>query len=81
MGDSSEKEHEIQDVMEQEKHRGKTRRPLDAEQRRHRRQLEAELLRAMRDGDERAFAEALRKAGHDETSPVFAQAWKLFRAR
>jgi hypothetical protein len=78
---AEEKDQEIQEVMEQEKRRGKARRPLDTEQRKQRKQLEAELLRAMRDGDERAFAEALRKAGHDETSPVFAQAWKLFRTR
>ena len=70
----------IWEVMEEEKSRGKRRRPIDPEERRKRRQLENDALKAIRFRDERAFAEMLRKAGIQDGSPEYVRAWKVFRS-
>jgi hypothetical protein len=80
MSESSEKEQEIQDVMGQEKRRGKARRPLDTEAKRKEEQLKAAFLKAIRAKDERAFAELLRTIGYADGSPEFVRAWKMFRS-
>jgi hypothetical protein len=75
-----EQQEDLQDVMEQEKRRGKTRRPLDAEAKRKEEQLKAAFLKAIRARDERAFADLLRKVGYADGSPEFVRAWKMFHS-
>lgn len=70
---------EIREVMEGEKRRGRSRRPIDAEELRRLKALKMGLQRALARKDERELLSALRDAGVKDGSPEFAAALKLFR--
>ena len=56
-------DQDIKDVIAEETRRGRGRAPIDAEQKRKKRELGKGALRAIQFRDERAFGEQLRRAG------------------
>lgn len=71
------REEDIHEVMEEEKRRGK--RPIDTQAREKARRLRADILKAYRSKDERAFMAILREAGIHDGTPEFVRKLKLFR--
>jgi len=67
----------IQDVMAEEKSRGR-KRPLDQSQKRKLRKLALAALRAIKTKDTHAFTEELKRAGIQEGSSEWQRAWKAF---
>ena len=70
-------EEDIRDVRREEESRG--RRPVDIKARRQTARLRADLHKALKAGDERAFLKILREAGLKDGTPEFVEALKLFR--
>jgi hypothetical protein len=73
-------DQDLRDVMEEEKSRGTKRRPVDTLERKKKRQLEADALRAIQSGDLRAFVRMLHEAGIKDGTPEYANALKLFHS-
>ena len=73
-------DEDIKDVMAEEKSRGTKRRPVDSTERRERRLLEADLLRALSEGDFHAYVQQLEKAGLRDGTPEYANALKIFHS-
>jgi hypothetical protein len=73
-------DQDLSDVMEEEKSRGTKRRPIDTLERKKKRQLEADALRAIQSGDLRAFVRMLHEAGIKDGTPEYANALKLFHS-
>jgi len=76
--ENEERPGDLEDVIEEEKARGKKRRPVDREERRRLRTLAKSALRAIQNKDARAFTEELKRAGVAENSPEWQRAWKAF---
>ena len=70
----------VKDTMKREESRGKRRRPIDPEERRKKSILAENALRAIQARDERAFSDALRRAGIRDGSPDWERAWKFYRS-
>lgn len=70
-------DRDIQDVMAEEKSRGR-KRPLDQNQKQKLRKLAAAALRAIQARDAHAFSEELKRAGIREGSSEWQRAWKAF---
>ena len=77
--DEDQPNQDFWDVFAEESSRGSKRRPLDAEQRRVHAKLRREVVKALREKDERSFTALLRQAGMRDESDGFAAALKLFR--
>ncbi len=77
MGEGTGKDRELEDVMWEERSRG--RRPVDTKARRERQKLLRDLRRLIETGDERGFLQAIRSAGLKDGSPEFLEAWRVWR--
>lgn len=69
---------DVRDVYEAEKRRG--RRPVDKAERTARKELTGALTQAIREKDEVAFLNALRRGGVKDGTDEFARALRAFRA-
>lgn len=71
-------DRDILDVVNEDKRRGRRRRPKDTAEERKKAKLAADGLRAIKAKDSRRFTELLRQAGIREGSPEWKNAWKAF---
>lgn len=76
--ESSEIDREVLDVIQEEKRKGSTRRPRDADAERKKKKLAEDGLKAIKAKDARTFTGLLRQAGIREGSPEWKNAWKAF---
>ncbi len=74
---NKEEERDLDDVIREEKSRG--RRPVDMKARRERQKLLRDLRRLIATGDERGFLQAIRSVGLKDGSPEFLEAWRVWR--
>jgi hypothetical protein len=75
--DEKDIDRDIEDVMAEEKSRGR-KQPLDPSRKKKMRRLAAAALRAIQARDARAFTEELKRAGVREGSSDWQRAWKAF---
>jgi len=73
-------DEDIKDVMAEEKSRGTKRRPVDPAERRKKQLLQADLLRALSEGDLHAYVQQLEKGGLRDGTPEYANALKIFQS-
>jgi hypothetical protein len=73
-------DHDLRDVMAEEKRRGTRRRAIDTAERKKRLQLERDALRAIKSGDLHAYVRMLHEAGMKDGSPEYANALKIFQS-
>src|SRR5260370_39564165 len=71
---------EVLDVIEEQKRKASGRGPSVGREERKKRALAKAVLHAIRARDERAFSEALRRAGVKDGSPEWRKAWEIYRS-
>lgn len=73
-------DHDIRDVIDAERRRGRKSKPARAEKIPEMNRLGSDALIAIQRGNEREYAAILRKAKIEDGSPEWKRAWEIFRS-